>query len=54
MQNMNSGDLAEYKEFPENGKGIVLQIDGDMALLFWMDEFPDYIWEKTSLLKKIE
>jgi len=53
---MKVGDLARYKEFPQNGYGVVLEVDGDMLLLFWAGEsreYDDYTWEQDTHLEVI-
>ena len=48
------GDLVRYKEFPQNGYGVVLEVDGDMLLLFWAAEsryLDDYVWEQDIHLE---
>jgi hypothetical protein len=43
--NMKVGDLIQYKAFPENGYGVVLELDDDMVLFYFVDHHPDYIWD---------
>ena len=53
---MKVGDLVRYKEFPQNGYGVVLEVDGDMRLLFWAGEsreHDDYTWEQDTHLEVI-
>jgi len=53
---MKVGDLVRYKEFPQNGYGVVLEVDGDMLLLFWAGEsreYDDYTWEQDTHLEVI-
>ena len=53
---MKVGDLVRYKEFPQNGYGVVLEVDGDMLLLFWAGEsreHDDYTWEQDTHLEVI-
>jgi hypothetical protein len=42
---MKVGDLIQYKAFPESGRGVILDIDDDMVLFYFMDNCPDYIWD---------
>jgi len=42
---MKVGDLIQYKAFPESGRGVILEIDDDMVLFYFMDDCPDYIWD---------
>jgi len=42
---MKVGDLIQYKAFPENGYGVVLELDDDMVLFYFVDHHPDYIWD---------
>ena len=42
---MKVGDLIQYKAFPESGRGVVLDVDEDMVLFYFMDNYPDYIWD---------
>lgn len=57
---MKVGDLVKYKDYPENGYGIVLRKDSqagyDYILLYWHDADPnydDYIWERENWLEPI-
>jgi len=57
---MQVGDLIRYKAFPENGYngyGVVLDMDDDMVLFYFVDhhrDHPDYIWDFTDQLEAIK
>jgi hypothetical protein len=50
---MKVGDLIRYKAFPRDGYGVILEIDDDMALFYFMDDCPDYIWDYTDLMEVV-
>ena len=50
---MKVGDLIRYKAYPRDGYGIILEIDNDMALFYYMDDCPDYIWDYTDLMEVV-
>ena len=45
---MKVGDLVQYKAFPESGRGVILDVDEDMVLFYFVDHYPDYIWDFKS------
>lgn len=54
---MKVGDLIRYKAFPESGYGVVLDMDDDMVLFYFVDhhrDHPDYIWDFTDQLEAIK
>ena len=48
---MKVGDLIRYKAFPENGYGVVLEMDDDMVMFYFIDHYPDYIWDFEDQLE---
>ena len=50
---MKVGDLIQYKAFPENGRGVILEIDDDMVLFYFMDDCPDYVWDHKVQLEVV-
>ena len=54
---MKRGDLVKYKDFPENGHGIVILVDTDMLFLYWFSGieaiYDDYVWEYTDQLETL-
>ena len=50
---MKVGDLIQYKAFPESGRGVILEIDKDMVLFYFMDDCPDYVWDHKVQLEVV-
>lgn len=51
---MKVGDLIQYKDKDITCKGIVLNVpnwNDDMVLVYFIDKYPDYVWEFTELLE---
>ena len=51
---MKVGDLIQYKDKDITCKGIVLNIpswNDDMVLVYFIDKYPDYVWEYSELLE---
>ena len=50
---MKVGDLIEYKDKDITCKGVVIEtpIDDDMVLVYFIDKYPDYVWEYSELLE---
>ena len=52
---MKVGDLIRYKDKDIEGYGVVLEapIDDDMVLFYFIDHYPDYIWDYTDILEVV-
>jgi len=52
---MKVGDLIRYKDKDIEGYGVVLEapIDDDMVLFYFIDHYPDYIWDYTELMEVV-
>jgi len=52
---MKVGDLIRYKDKDIEGYGVVLEAptDDDMVLFYFIDHYPDYIWDYTELMEVV-
>jgi hypothetical protein len=53
--NMKVGDLIQYKDNDYEGYGVVLEapVDDDMVLFYFVDHYPDYIWDFKDQLEVV-
>ena len=51
---MKVGDLVQYKDYPQDGHGIVLEIDAGYILMWFADaDDSDHVWETQRKLEVI-